>query len=271
MKVSLIITTYNWTEALSVVLKSVETQRVLPYEVIIADDGSKEDTRKCIENLQNKFPIPLIHSWQEDLGFRAAKSRNKAVAKASGDYIVFIDGDIVLHHNFIKDHIRVARKNYFIQGGRAKLTQKRSAVVLLKKSLPSFFSSGIKNRKNTISNVFLSAIFSRTWNDDASTRSCNFAVWKNDLLAVNGFNEEFEGWGREDSELVIRLFNLGIRRYYLKFSGIGYHLHHEENTRESLKSNDQILQATINEKLIRCLNGLDQYVIESSETNSDKG
>ncbi|TBR43207.1 glycosyltransferase [Marinomonas agarivorans] len=259
MKVSLIITTYNWKDALVAVLKSVEKQTVLPNEVIVADDGSRSDTKTAIQEIAKNFPVPLIHSWQEDKGFRAAKSRNQAALRTSTEYIIYIDGDIILHPDFIKDHIRSAKDGYFIQGGRVKLNKARSQKVLDDNLLPSFFSTGVKNRKNTISNPYMSNIFSRVWNSDISTRSCNFGLWKSDLFAVNGFNEEFEGWGREDSELVIRLLNLGRQRIYLKFAAVGYHLYHEENTRAQLDENDLILQNTIENSLTRCELGLDQY------------
>lgn len=267
MKVSLIVTTYNWKEALRVVLESVKQQSVLPNEVIVADDGSKSDTRDAIEALQKNFPVPLIHSWQEDKGFRAARSRNKAITKSTGDYVVFIDGDIVLHPDFIKGHIEAAKIGFFVQGGRVQLNSalSQSFIGKAKIELPHFFSSGIRNRKNTISNSLLSLLFSRIWNSESSTRSCNFSLWKKDLVLVNGFNEAFNGWGREDSELVIRLLNSGVQRIYLKFAALGYHLYHEENARSRLNENDLILDATINNKLTCCELGLNQHAETMSE------
>lgn len=259
MKVTLIITTYNWKDALNLVLTSVLGQSVMPDEVIVADDGSREDTKKLVSDFAINYPIPLVHSWQEDDGFRAAKSRNKAIAKAQYDYIIMIDGDILLHPNFIKDHINAAEKDFFVQGGRASLNEEYTGQQFTEYQLPNLFSKGIKNRKNTISNRFLSNLFTRKWNSDKSTRTCNFAAWKADLVEVNGFNEEFEGWGREDSELVIRMLNASLNRKYLKFSAVGYHLFHQENARTSLAKNDQLLEKTVSNKLIRCDFGLDQH------------
>lgn len=265
MKVSLIITTYNWKKALEMVLKSVIQQNVLPNEVIVADDGSSDGTKEMLVELSKNFPVPLIHSWQEDIGFRAAKSRNKAIANSSYDYIVMIDGDIVLHPSFIEGHIDVAKKGVFVQGGRVMLDRNLSQSLLTNGTLPSFFSIGLKNRKNTISNKYLSKFFSRTWNSDRSTRTCNFAVWREDLIKVNAFNEDFEGWGREDSEMVIRLLNNGLDRIYLKFQAVGYHIYHKESNRGMLEKNDLIYKNTIEKRSQHCVNGLDKYLLKSSQ------
>ncbi|WP_194438279.1 glycosyltransferase family 2 protein [Vibrio fluminensis] len=260
MKTTLIITTYNWKEALKVVLESVKHQTILPNEVIVADDGSREDTKLLIEEMAQNFPVALIHSWQIDDGFRAAQSRNRAIAKSSGDYIIIIDGDIVLPQNFIADHLKNAKKEQFIQGGRVLLNQKLTHNLILEGKLPSIFSKGIKNRKNMISSEIFSAVFSKISNTDKSTRSCNMSFWREDILEINGFNNDFVGWGREDSEFVHRMLNAGKTRLYLKFAGVGYHLYHNENSRASLAQNDEILEKTIQQHLKRCENGVDQFI-----------
>ena len=113
MDCSLIITTYNWEKALELVILSSIRQSYLPVEIIVADDGSTDDTRKLIKSFCNKSPIPIIHSWQKDKGFRAAKSRNKAISKAIGDYIILIDGDMILHKDFVRDHCSFSKPGYF--------------------------------------------------------------------------------------------------------------------------------------------------------------
>lgn len=261
MKISLIITTYNWKSALAVVLDSVKNQTVLPIEVIIADDGSSDDTKELIDSYRNDFPVPLIHSWQEDMGFRAASSRNKALAKSSGDYIVFIDGDIYLPKSFIESHLKSAKKGFFIQGGRVLLGQNASEQLIGRGRVPNIFSKDIRNRNNMIESDFLSKVFSKVWNTDTSTRSCNFSLWREDAISVNGFNEDFIGWGREDSEMVIRLLNSGLDRIYLKFKAVGYHIYHKENSRGMLEKNDLIYKDAIEKRSQRCVNGLDKYLL----------
>ncbi|UTV27896.1 glycosyltransferase family 2 protein [Photobacterium atrarenae] len=260
MKVALIITTYNWKEALKAVLDSVKRQSELPDEVIIADDGSREDTAELIQAYQQDFPCSLIHSWQPDNGFQLAMSRNRAIAKTQADYIIMIDGDIVMSPDFIRSHKRAARAGFFVQGGRVLASDLTSQQIMHQNLIPNIFTPGIKNRHNCISNAWLSRLCSYERNNDASTRGCNMAFWRSDLIKVNGFNEDFVGWGREDSEFVHRMLNSGKKRLYLKFAGVGYHLYHDESSRASLAKNDEILEKTIHHKLTRCDNGISHFL-----------
>ena len=260
MKVSLIITTYNWKEALGVVLDSALNQIVPPCEIIIADDGSRGDTQQLIEHFQKKSIIPILHTWQSDDGFRAAESRNRAMARASGEYIIIIDGDIYLPKHFVQDHIEAAKPGQFIQGCRVMLSERLSHRIIGGKSLPTIWCNGVKNRKNMLHSPLLSKLTSRIRNNDRSTRSCNMSFWREDVLVVNGFNNDMVGWGREDSEFVIRLLNSGLNRLYLKFLGTGYHLYHDENSRDSVSTNDSILQSTIEQKLSYCENGISKFL-----------
>jgi glycosyltransferase involved in cell wall biosynthesis len=257
MYVSLIITTYNRPDALLLVLRSIEVQTIKSFEVIIADDGSSTDTKEVITSFQEKTNLTIIHSCQEDKGFRAAKSRNKAIAKASGDYIILVDGDMILHPQFVEDHINNAELGYFIQGSRVLLTQQKTNSVLNENNINfSFTSSGLLNRKNAVHSNSLSKLFSNKKNILRGIKSCNMAFFKKDYISVNGFNNEFKGWGREDSEFIVRLQNNGIRRKNVRFNAIQFHLWHQENTRASLVENDSLLQAAIENKIKWCDNGL---------------
>ena len=241
MTCSLIVTTYNWKEALELVIISALAQSELPQEIIIADDGSRDDTKELIESLAVASKIPIIHSWQEDDDFRAAQSRNKAIAKASGEYIILIDGDMILHRDFIKDHKEFAQTGSFVQGSRVLLGKKRTAKLLDSKELTiSYFDEDIKNRKNNIRSNFLSTLFSRQSSKLSGIKTCNMAFYKTDCMQINGFNDDFVGWGREDSEFVVRLMNSGIKRRNLKFKAVAYHIWHNENSRKSLDANDQM-------------------------------
>ena len=235
MKVSLIITTYNWKEALELSLLSAFAQNILPAEIIIADDGSKGDTKRTINVLSKKSPMPIIHSWQEDKGFRLTLSRNKAIAKSSGDYIVMIDGDIIMAPDFINDHCKIARTNFFVQGSRVILSEKKSWELIERKNIKlSFFNVGFGNRKNIIRSSLLSSLFSKANNSLSGIRGCNIAFWRNDAVRINGFNEDLVGWGRDDSEFAARLINIGLKRLTLKFRANAYHLFHPICSRESL-------------------------------------
>ena len=257
MTTSVIVTTYNWPEALFLTLKSLFSQTTLPDEVIVADDGSGESTRNLIASLKSEAPFALIHSWQEDKGFRAAAARNNAIRKAGSEYLILIDGDMILHPKFVEDHIEQAESNTFIQGSRVLLTESRTKEVLLQKAYRfSVVSKGLKNRKNAIHSNILSEIFSHKRNTIKGIKTCNFALYKKDAYKVNGFNEAFIGWGREDSEFAVRLMNAGIARKDVKFNAIAYHLYHHENTRASLPLNDQVLENAIASKKKWCDEGL---------------
>jgi glycosyltransferase involved in cell wall biosynthesis len=261
MKISLIITTYNWEPALELSLLTILRQSRMPDEVVIADDGSNEGTRHLVEAMAALSPVPFFHVWQRDRGFRAAQIRNKAIASATGDYLVIMDGDIVAHPDFIRDHEQAARPGCFCQGSRVLLTRAKTERVLKEKQLHfSPFERGFENRKNSIRSQLLSVLFATRQRRLTGIRTCNFALWKDDVLAVNGFNEDFEGWGREDSEFAVRLMNRGISRRNLKFAARAYHLYHPEHPKTSLERNDGILEQAIKERASWCRNGIDKYV-----------
>jgi glycosyltransferase involved in cell wall biosynthesis len=257
MKVTLVITTYNWPDALKLVLDSISNQTILPNEIIIADDGSNEKTKDLVNNFKLYSNLNITHSWQEDLGFRAARSRNKAILKAYGDYIILVDGDSILHLNFVEDHIANAEPGYFVQGSRALLSELQTSTLIKGgKNNSLIFSSKLKNRKNSIRSKLLSSIFVTKANHLRGIKAHNMAFFKKDCLSVNGFNNDFEGWGREDSEFVARLINSGVKRKSVRFSAIQFHLWHNENSRLSLEKNDEMLKEAIHNKIQWCENGL---------------
>jgi glycosyltransferase involved in cell wall biosynthesis len=257
MKLTLIITTYNWPESLFLVFESIRYQTIRPYEIIIADDGSDSNTRKLIDSYNKEFNLNIIHSWQPDKGFRVARSRNLAISKSSGDYIVLIDGDSILHHDFVKDHLDCKEPGCFIQGSRVMLSEKETQKALYQKNINfTFFSFSLFNRKNALHSQLLSKIFSFKKNHIHGIKSCNMSFYKIDCENINGFNNDFEGWGREDSEFVARLINNGIKRKNIRFRAIQFHLWHNEYSRKSLNRNDVILERTIKNQLRWCSNGI---------------
>lgn len=261
LSTSLIISTYNREDALELTLLGVLKQSEMPDEVIIADDGSGPETEKVIKRYQEKFPVPIIHCWHEDLGFRLATIRNKAIALAKSDYIIMIDGDIIMHQHFIKSHKRSAWNNQFIQGSRVLLQPDITDESLKTRRVSfSFFTPGITNRFNTIHSWLLSKVLSFYSTKPNRIRGANLSFWKQDVIRVNGFNEDFVGWGREDSEFAVRMKNQGIKRKHLKFAGFGYHLYHKESSREALRKNDLILEQAIVEQLTSCNNGIGKYI-----------
>jgi predicted glycosyltransferase involved in capsule biosynthesis len=180
-----------------------------------------------------------------------------AMARASGDYIILIDGDVVLHEDFVKDHLKFARKGFFTQGGRVLLSGGATRKAIEEES--TAFKFGLLNLKSR-RKAFHSEILAKAFRTESSAlkgvRTCNFALWKEDALMVNGFNEDFVGWGREDSEFAARLLHNGLRRQNIRFHAIAYHLHHPVRPLDALPANDALLAETVEKKLLWCRNGI---------------
>ena len=263
VKTTLIISTYNWPEALHLCLLSVSRQSVLPDEVIIADDGSTIETYDLIESLRKTFPVPLIHVWQEDEGFQLAKIRNKAIARATQDYIIQVDGDLILHKHFIEDHLELSKPGTFIAGSRVLMNKRLSEKAIQTCKLVFHpIQDGLKNKFNVLRIKILRKYLSKRYHiyDFMKLRGCNMSFWRQDLLWINGYNEDFYGWGREDNDIALRLMHAGVAKQVLKFGGIAFHLHHILNSSNVSKSNENCLVQTILTKKYRCNNGIDQYL-----------
>ncbi|PWI30465.1 glycosyl transferase [Flavobacteriaceae bacterium LYZ1037] len=261
MKSSLIISTYMWPEALELVLKSVLDQSVMPHEVLIADDGSNQTTKLLIEQFRRVFPIPLYHVWHEDTGFTKSVILNKTVAKTTGDYIIQVDGDCILHKHFIKDHIEFVSPNTFLYGSRVNIQEDHLDQLFNKQQIKfNILSQGIKKRTRAIHMPVLSLLYSKKWEVSKKFRGCNTSYFKSDFISVNGYDERFEGWGREDSELAWRFYNKGLSSRRLRYRGIVFHIYHDEKSRARLELNDDIEKYTIVQKLTWCENGVDKYL-----------
>lgn len=248
IKTALIITTYNRPDALVLVIRSALTQTRLPNEILIADDGSDEKTQVVINQLQQESIIPIKHIWQTDNGFRLAESRNRAIAAAESDYIVMIDGDMVLDKYFIADHLSVALRGRIIQGSRVLLSEETTQAVL-SGAVPAAFncySKGLKKRYAAIRLAWLRGLISAYGKQKyKGIKGCNLSFYRDDVLAVNGFNQDFVGWGREDSEFFARCYHSGFKRHDLKFGGVAYHLYHHEADRSALVNNDPLFAETL--------------------------
>ncbi|MCF0055938.1 glycosyltransferase family 2 protein [Dyadobacter sp. CY356] len=267
-KSSLIISTYNWPEALRLCLLSVIAQSVLPDEVIIADDGSTQQTIEIIDAMRPVFPVRLVHIWHKDEGFQLSKIRNKAIATSAYDYIIQIDGDLILHKHFIKDHLNLSKPGSFITGSRVLMSQQLSERLLrLQKTNIQIFEPGLGNLFNRVNASWLSRYLADRYKtrDIFSLRGCNMAFWKADLVRVNGYNECFIGWGREDNEIAVRLLNSGLRKRTIKFGGIVFHIHHREADRKGCQENEGYLTYALQNKSVYCSQGLNQYFTAYSE------
>ena len=253
--VSLIITTYNQPQVLRLVLESALDQVLMPLEIIIADDGSKDETANMIKDVASRSPIPIIHAWQPDQGFRAARSRNNGIAASKGEYLIFLDGDCFLNRYFIQDHITLAKENLYLIGTRVNITRKRQDYILETGNRRiSFFSWGTRKKFNAIRSAWLAGFYHRT----GGMASANFSLWRHDILAVNGFDERFEGHGGEDVEIGKRLDHLGLVRRRMTHLGMAYHFAHTDNARGDRQMIRDIINETVAEKRVRTPFGLER-------------
>ncbi len=262
MKLTLIITTYERPDALAAVLTSVAAQRQLPDELIVADDGSGASTAAVVAQYAARLRCAVQHRWQPKLGFRLTRLRNMAIAAASGDYLVFVDGDMLLHPDFIADHARFARVGSFTQGVRIMLSRTLTTQVLADANTRlSFWSRGLGGlrRLYLLRSTTLARWLRRAGNRLIAIKGCNQAFWRSDLLRVNGFDEAIEGWGPEDKELCARLRFAGVRRQSLVAGGIAFHLEHPAAARSALEVNRGVLATTLATGRLRCERGVDAH------------
>ena len=262
MLVSVIITTYNNPNFLEQNLNSFLNQKDKNFEIIVADDGSTKATEKLIKQYESKLKIS--HVWHNDDGFRAAKIRNEAVKISTGNYLVFIDGDCITFDDFIENHKKIAENGYFARGNRVMLSQTFSKKIINEKININLISKMklIKLRIFKDMNRILPILriinypfrkIKKTKWEGAKT--CNLGMWKSDFININGYDESYVGWGREDSDLVVRLINSNIFRKEAIFSTGVLHLKHEINSRENFSKNDKLLRETINKKKTYIKNG----------------
>jgi len=274
MRISLIVTTYNQLPALQAVIQSLKKnidwiasktpRNDDAYEIIIADDGSTEETGEWIRQQKH-----LIHVWQPDTGFNAAQIRNRAAAKATGDYLIFLDGDCIAPRYFIQHHRQLAQPGCFVTGNRVLLSHAFTQHVLAQK-LPisqwtyrQWLWAYVQKKCNRVLPFFplLRGLFpwrySSRWQ---GAKTCNLSLWRTDFIAVNGFDERYQGWGYEDSDLVVRLMRHGIRRKHARFSIPVLHLWHAENDRSKEAENRLALKAVMAGKNVVAQVGVGQYL-----------
>lgn len=263
MRISVAVITYNWPDALALVLRALAAQSELPHEVIVTDDGSQPATRDLLERIAADYPVRLVHLWQPDDGARMSRARNRAIAAAQGDYVILLDGDMVTERHFVADHRAFARRGCFVQGSRvltdAALTRRMLEHGM---TMPGFFSRGIERRRHTLRLPWLARRYARPGTKRRGIKSCNMAFWRDDLLHVNGFNEAMTGWGREDTELALRAFHTGLRRRELRFAALATHLYHRTRKHIIDNPNDRIVDDTRTRRLIRCECGVDRHLAE---------
>ena len=268
---SLLITTYNWPDALEKVFWGLFAQTRRDFEVIIADDGSRPETGELIARMAARSPIPIVHVWQPDEGFGKCRILNKAMAVARGERIIVTDGDCVVRNDFVDTHLRQARPGRYLSGSYFKQTPETSAAideaaVLSQDAFTAgwLWAHGCPSRLRLIK---VSArppfdwLLNRLIQTKPSWNGHSASCLRSDAVLVNGFNEDMV-YGGLDVEFGVRLQNLGLKGRRIRFSTVALHLHHERGyaTPEAKEANARVKQRTREQKLIRCDRGVDQWL-----------
>lgn len=269
--ISVIVTTYNWPQALEKVLNALQAQDYPNFEIIIADDGSTEETAALIRARRETSGIPLLHCWHPDEGFQAATIRNKAVAMARYDYIIFLDGDCIPRPHFVSKHAALAEKGWFVAGNRLLLSEAFSTEIFTENWTIETWSASVWlkawcaqkcNRLAPLLMLPLGGI--RKWAKQRwrGAKTCNLGMWRDDFLYVNGLDEQYVGWGYEDSDLVIRLLRAKIYRKSGQYAVGVAHLWHAAQERALTSENAKRLKQTRQAKHTKALKGIDQYLVD---------
>jgi glycosyltransferase involved in cell wall biosynthesis len=263
--ISVIITTYDRADALDLVLRSLSRQQDRRFEVLVADDGSDAETAAVVGRWTSRLGVPLAHVWRPHQGFRIADIRNRATLKSRGDYCVFIDGDCLARPDFIAQHRALAEPGWFVTGNRTLLSQQLTDAIFRDGLQPEAWGlaqwmrvrrQGGINRLNGVVYLPLGPIRKLGWGGSQQAVGCNLAFWRADLDRVDGFDAAFCGWGREDTDLLVRLKRAGLRRKDGRFATGVLHLWHPPADRAGLSDNKARIDALMRGTRIRAERGL---------------
>lgn len=245
--ISILLATYNWPKALKLCLESLGTQSDLNFEIIIADDGSTNETKQVIDSIKANFPVAITHLWQEDQGFRKTRILNQAIAIAHGDYFIFLDGDCIAQPDFVARHRALAQAGHLVTGSRVLLNQAITNALLSWShwDFQRFASQLLCHRLSGGINKYWPIkikLGNGSWRDYKKfvwrrIKGCNMACWKSDAIAVQGFDETMTGWGHEDADFVFRLQHHQIIRKSGSWATEVFHLFHRINDQSSAADN----------------------------------
>ncbi len=270
MRIAVVVTTYNRPDALRAVLEGYAAQTDDAFEILVADDGSTEETKQIVMQYASRRNLAVAHVWQEDRGFRAAAIRNRAVARTDADYIVFTDGDCVPPPSFVASHRALAERGCFVAGNRVLLSEPFTRRVLAERLPIHTWRAGQwaaawmrrdANRLLPLLRRSAQAGFRtaepQRWH---GVKTCNLALWRSEILRVNGLDEAYEGWGLEDSDFAIRLLHAGLRHKSGRFFAPLFHLWHRDNDRGNLDRNQTRLDELLSTSRYRAELGIDRYL-----------
>lgn len=240
MRLGLLITSFNRPDALNLVLKTVAMQSKVPDHIIVCDDGSGLESQQVIRDWVGQLPV--CHAWQPDRNFRAARARNLGIARIQADYLVWVDGDCLLPRDFMENHLRLASRGFLVAGGRHLLAEAKTKLLL--DGMDSIDGAFEHWKFGLTQFSGLRRFSAKSWK---IVRTCNVGMHRDELLAVNGFDESYVGWGREDSDLVVRLMHRGIKVKSARLAACVAHLHHRAASRALLSQNDVLFFDCLND------------------------
>jgi glycosyltransferase involved in cell wall biosynthesis len=245
LKTTLIITTYNWPQALDKVLLSVYQQSYVPDQIVIADDGSSGIiTRRVVSDWGEN--LKLIHAWQPDDEFRAARARNLAALANRSDHLIFIDGDCILPAKFIENHRSMIKRGLLVSGGRYMMTKQQTITFLTQSE--TAIEEGFNSFKfASLPLGFLRDLSSKNWR---LVKTCNFAILSDDFFRLGGFDEDYAGWGLEDSDFVVRAMNNNFRIRNGRFALCVAHLFHRDSGKLPSQNNRSIFKRVLSDQSV---------------------
>ncbi len=265
---SIIVATYNRPDALRRVLLELDRQSVDAFEVVVADDGSSGETADTIAGLRDRVGYRLKHAWQEDEGFRLARIRNLAVLESEGDYLIFLDGDCIPLKGFAEDHRWLAEPGWWVRGTRVDL-RKEFTERLLREELTVTewpfvrwalaYIRGESARTAPFIRLGTQRFRKRSPRKVMAARGCNLGIWRDDYMRVDGFDEAYVGWGREDSDILVRLVNSGVCRKEGRYLVPVVHLWHPLASQSSQGTNDGLLNEAIRSGSTRARLGISSH------------
>jgi len=263
--ISVIVSTYNREDALDAVLRSLSHQTDRHFEIIVADDGSGPATAGVVRAWAAKAAVPVRHVWHEDRGFRLAEIRNRAILASTGAYVIFIDGDCIARPAFVAAHRGLAESGWFVTGTRILLSPDLTSRILKQGlepeswGLPHWLVRRARREVNRVTPLMelpLGAVRKATAARWRGARGSNMAFWRKDLEQVDGFDTSFQGWGREDSDIFIRLIRAGIGRKDARYATGVLHLWHREADRSALAENERQLDEVLHAERVTARRGL---------------